>query len=302
MNSHLGRSLAMVAVAALLISCSPASSGSTADGRLTVVTTTTVIADLVRNVGGDRVDVSALVPPGGEVHTFDPSPSDIGRVDAAGVIFSNGLGLDHWLEELVTDAGAEAPIVALGEDLAGVDYRAGDEEEGGTDPHLWLNVAYAALYVDRIADELSRIDPSGSDVYAANAEAYTDELHGLDEEVRVTFADIPASNRRLVSYHDAFGYFADAYGLEVVGTVTDAPGQDPSAGEIAALIDEIRRLGVRAILAEAQFPTDLADRIAEETGITVVSDLYSDSIGPAPADSFVGLVRSDLERIVAALR
>lgn len=303
-----------LAFALVLAACSVGGSPNGEDGRLRVVATTTILADLAANVGGERVAVFAIVPAGGEVHTFDPAPSDLSRITSADIVLANGLGLDEWVEALVIDANSSAPLIAIGEELPGVAYRESDEhgveaedhEDGeghaGIDPHIWLNAAHAARYVERIRDELTQLDPSGTDAYAANTEAYLAELGALDAELRDTFAAIPDGDRRLVSYHDAFGYFADAYGLAIVGTVTSAPGQDPSAGQVAALIDEIRALGVRAILAEAQFPTDLAERIAEETGIAVITDLYSDSVGPPPADSYLALMRSDAERIAAALR
>lgn len=291
--------------------------GGGGDGRLPVVATTTVIADLVSNVGGELVDVQALVPPGGEVHTFDPSPSDVARLDQAAIVFQNGLGLDEWLGALVADAGTDAQTVAIGEDLPGATYREagehghgdedgdedGDEHGAEThDPHLWLDVAHARLYVERIADELARIDPDNAEAYRSNGQAYAAELDELDAFAREALAAVPRENRRVVSLHDAFGYFAAAYGLEIIDTVIASPGQDPSAGEVAAVIDAIRESEVRAILAEAQFPTDLAERIAEETGVRVVTGLVSDSLGESPADTYIGLIRTDVELIVEALR
>jgi ABC-type Zn uptake system ZnuABC Zn-binding protein ZnuA len=310
------RIAAVAALALVLVACRPGLGGPAIadDERLEVVATTTVIADLVSNVGGERVAVAALVPPGGEPHTFDPSPSDVTRLESAAIVFANGLGLDDWLADLVSDAGTEAPIVELGEDLPGVEYRdAAAHEEGaeheedaapaeGIDPHVWLNVAYARAYVERIADELSAIHPDGAEAYRANAEAYAEELDELDAYARDTLGAIPADGRAVISFHEAFGYFADAYGLTIVDTVVDAPGQDPSAGEVAALIDEIRANDVRAILAESQFPTDLVDRIAEETGVVVVADLYSDSVGEPPIDTYVAMISFDVDAIAGALR
>ena len=313
------RILAVVAAAALgLAACAPAARDSGGVDRVVVVATTSVLADLVAQVGRERVDVRALVPAGGEPHTFDPSPSDVTRLEDAVLVVQNGLGLDDWLADLVADAGTEAPIIVLGEDLEGVEYRSAGaheaheeteaEHEAGLgadetlDPHLWLNVAYAALYVDRIEDALAAADPPGAEAYAANSDAFRAELGELDQYAREKLGAIPAERRKVVSFHEAFVYFADAYGLTIVDTVVDAPGQDPSAGAVAALIDEIERSGAAAILAEAQFPTDLVDRIAEETGATVVADLYSDSLGPPPADSFVGMIRADVDAIAGALR
>jgi len=291
---------------------SPAGSGaaSPAAGSIRIVTTTTVLADLVRNVAGPDVTVDSLVPKGGEVHTFDPAPSDLGRVAAANVVFGNGLGLDEWLIALVADAGGSARIVELGVELPGVEYIAGGghaEEDGGdseshANPHLWLNVGYARLYVARIAETLAELDPAGTAGYAERATAYDGVLAILDTSIRTRFEALRPESRRVVSFHDAFPYFAAAYGLEVIGVVVDAPGQDPSAGEVAALIDAIRSTGARAILAEVQFNDRLARQIAAETGATVIDDLYTDSLGEAPIDTYEALIRSDADRILEALR
>jgi zinc/manganese transport system substrate-binding protein/manganese/iron transport system substrate-binding protein len=266
----------VLALAIALAGCSgqPGGSGAGENGT-TVVATTTVLADLVAKVGGDGVDVRSLVPAGGEVHTFDPSPGDVTAVAEADLIVMNGLGLDEWALELVEGSGSDAVIVELAEDLEGVEYvDAGEHEEepgheegehgheGGdhdANPHLWLNVAYAALYVDRIAEALAQLDPE----LQTNATAYRAELEDLHEEIADRMAAIPEANRRIVSFHEAFPYFAAAYGLEVVGVIVDAPGQDPSAGEIAALVDAIRESGARAVFAEAQFDPRLAETVAE---------------------------------------
>jgi ABC-type Zn uptake system ZnuABC Zn-binding protein ZnuA len=265
-----------------------------------VVATTTVIADLVALVGGDRVSVRSLVPAGGEPHTYDPRPSDVIAFSDADLVVMNGLGLDDWVVGLVSEAGSAAPVIRLGEDLPGVDYIV--DEEGGVNPHLWLDVSYARAYVPRIAAALASVDEAGTAGYEARAVAYDAELADLDDDARQRLAAIPTDRRRVVSFHDAFPYFARAYGLELVGVVVEAPGQDPSAGEVAALIDAIDEAGVSAILSESQFPADLVEQIAAETGVVVVADLYSDSLGNPPADSFVGIIAWDVGRLVEALR
>lgn len=288
-----------VLLAGLMVGCTPASTGSPA--ALHVVATTTVLADLVSRVGGDRVAVRSLVPAGGEPHTYDPRPSDVTAFVDADLVVMNGLGLDDWVVDLMSEAQSEVPVLVLGEDLPGAEY-IGDAEEGGTNPHLWLDVAYARGYVDRIEATLVEADPAGGDAYAERADAYRHDLEELDAYARTELGAIPESQRRIVSFHDAFPYFARAYGLTVVGTVVDAPGQDPSAGQVAALIDEIERTGVSAIVSEDQFPADLVEQIAAETGVEVVSDLYSDSLGDPPGDSYVGLIRWDVDRLAEALR
>lgn len=282
---------------------SPAASD--APSALRVVTTTTVFADMVRQVGGARVSVDSLVPRGGEVHTFDPKPSDIRRVTEARLVVLNGLGLDGWVRTLVEDAGTDADIVALGEGLDEVRLLPGGPggpADATVNPHLWLDVGIGSRYAARIADALAAADPAGADAYARGAAAYRARLADLDAYARQTLGAIPAANRVVVSFHDAFPYFAAAYGLTVDGTIVTAPGQDPSAGEIARLITAVRARGVRAIFAEAQFSEDIVRTIADETGASVVSDLYTDSVGDAPVDTYEAMMRWNVDRVAAALR
>lgn len=310
---NLTRFAVVLLVGGLVAGCAAGRGGSTATpdpGALRVVATTTVLADLVGQVGGGRVAVRSVVPKGGEVHTFDPSPSDVATVGSAELVVLNGLGLDEWLAQLVVDAGSSAPVVELGEDLDSVEYLVGGEHEepegqaghdAAVNPHLWLDVAYARRYVDRIAESLASADPEGADAYAAGAAAYGARLDALDAEIQAAIDRIPAANRKLVSFHEAYPYYAAAYGLEVVGVIVDAPGQDPSAGEIAALVEAIRTTGARAVFTEAQFSPDLAETVANEAGVEIVSDLYNDSLGDPPIDTYEGMMRWNTQRTVEAL-
>ena len=298
----------LLGLALAMIACGNAGAGSPGVGSpsanpdaLRVVTTTTIFADLVRQVGGSRVTVDSLVPKGGEVHTFDPRPSDVRRVTEAAVVFRNGLGLDDWLGSLVADAGTKAPVIELGEGLDGVTYLQG-EHGGGVNPHLWMNAAYASLYAGRIAEALTTADPAGASAYAAGLAAYRARLAELDTYAKTQIGSIPEDRRTVVSFHDAFPYFAAAYGLRIDGTIVDAPGQDPSAGAIASLVEAVRANHVSAIFAEAQFSDELARTIAAETGAAVVSNLYTDSVGDAPQDTYEGLMRWNVDRVVAALK
>lgn len=288
--------------------------GSGDPDALRVVTTTTVLADMVRQVGGSRVMVDSLVPVGGEVHTFDPTPADLRRVSEADLVVMNGLGLDEWLGELVADSGTQAVTVAVGEDLEGVDYIEADghghegdghEDDGHEDeavnPHLWLDVANGIAYAERIGEALAAADADHAADYESGAQAYVARLADLDAWVRETIAAVPADERRIVSFHEAFPYFARAYDLEIVGTVIDAPGQDPSAGEIAALVDAIRESGATAVLSEVQFGPELAETVAREAGVRVEAGLYNDSLGESPIDTYEAMIRWDVERIVVAL-
>lgn len=293
MNGAAARvSLAVVLVAGATTLAACDSSGAADEGRTRVVATTTVFADIAVRVGGDRVAVASLVPAGRDVHTFDPSPGDVARVAEADVLIVNGLGLDDWAVGLARDAGSEARVVTLADAVPAEQYIV-DAETGRPNPHLWLDPALAAGYARAIGDALGRPD---------RAEAYVDELTALHGEARAAFGALPAEARRIVSFHDALPYFARAFDLEIVGVVVDAPGQDPSAGEIARLVAAIRAAGVRAIFSEVQFPPDLAGTVADETGATVVADLYTDTLGDPPVDSYAGLIRWDVARIVEALR
>jgi manganese/iron transport system substrate-binding protein len=293
--------LAAFVVGACGKGATPADSGAPA-GTLQVVTTTTILADLVAQVGGTHVHVDSLVPKGGEVHTFDPSPSDVRRLAQADVVFLNGLGLDNWLATLVTDSGTSARVVRLGENLPGVTYLAGTANAGATaNPHLWLDVSYAARYAERIGETLAAADPANAAAYRDQAAAYGKTLADLDAELRARMDTIPAANRTVISFHDAFPYFAAAYGLTIDGTIVDAPGQDPSAAQVATLVGVVREKGVKAIFAEAQFNEALAQTIADETGARVVSSLYTDSVGDAPKDTYVGLMRWNVDRVLEVL-
>jgi ABC-type Zn uptake system ZnuABC Zn-binding protein ZnuA len=287
-------------VALLVAACGPTTAGPS-DGRFPVVTTTTVFADMVANVGGDLVSVTSLVPKGGDVHTFEARPSDIRAVAGARLLVMNGLGLDDWLVRTISNAAAAGtPLVRLAVDLPGVEYVSG-EDPGTENPHLWMDVRYAEGYVDRIATALAVADPANAAAYAANATAYRARLAALDADIRARIEALPAENRRVVMFHDAFPYFARAYGITIVGVAIAAPGQDPSAGYTAELVRAIREAGVRAIFSEAQFPTRLVDQLAAETGATVVATLYDDALTDQ-VPSYEALMTWDVDQLVAALR
>lgn len=319
----MSRPLAILAATALLLgACGGASPTLEPATEVRIVASTTVLADLVRRVAGDRASVHALVPAGTDVHTFDAAPSDALRVGEADLLVMNGLGLDDWLAEFARQSGAsETPLLRLAEDLPGVEYLEGgddhaddhgeedgeDEGEGnsgddehGYNPHLWLDPDHAAQYVERIADGLAQIDADGEPTYRANAAGYAADLAELDAWIADQLSDLPADARRLVTFHDAFAYFARAYGLEIVGVLVEVAGQEPSAQEVAQLIEQIRASGARLVLAESQFNDTLAQTVARETDATVVR-LYSDALGDPPADTYAGAMRWNVEQIVEAL-
>jgi ABC-type Zn uptake system ZnuABC Zn-binding protein ZnuA len=293
--------------ATLLAACAgPATPVPSADGSsgraVVVVTTTTVFADMIRQVGGPDVRVTSLVPRGGDVHTFEPKPADVQAVARAQLVVMNGLGLDGWLRKTITNAAVTGtPVVELGLDLPGVVLLPG-EDPGTQNPHLWMDVTYAGVYVDRIAAALTTADPTDAAGFEARRTAYRARLAALDASIRARIATVPEADRRLVTFHDAFPYFAREYGIAIVGVAVEAPGQDPSAAYTAQLIDTIRAAGVKAIFSEAQFPTKLVDQLAAETGTKVVANLYDDSVGDPPIDSYEGVMNWDVDQLVSALR
>jgi ABC-type Zn uptake system ZnuABC Zn-binding protein ZnuA len=267
-----------------------------------VVTTTTVFADMISQVGGPNVTVTSLVPKGGDVHTFEPKPADVQTVATAKLLVMNGLGLDDWLEKTITNAAtAGTPVVKLGVDLPGVTLLPG-EDPGTQNPHLWMDVKYGETYVDRIVAALKQADPADAAAFDGRAAAYKTRLEALDASVRTRIATIPEANRKLVTFHDAFPYFAREYGITIVGVAVEAPGQDPSAAYTAQLIDAIKASGVKAIFSESQFPAKLVDQLAAETGTKVVADLYDDSVGDPPVDSYEAVINWDVDQLVTALR
>lgn len=257
---------------------------------------------MVRNVGGDLVAVTSLVPKNGDVHTFAPKASDIRAVAEAKLLVMNGLGLDDWLEKTLRNTSSgTTPLLKLAVDMPGIVLLPG-EDPGTQNPHLFMDVRYAKLYVARIRDALKRVDPRHAERYDANAANYASRLDALDTYVRRQVSTIPKANRRIVTFHDAFPYYAREYGITIVGVAVPAPGQDPSAGYTAQLVNAIRTAHVQAIFSESQFPARLVDQLAAETGTKVVANLYDDSIGDPPVTSYEAIVRWDTDQLVMALR
>lgn len=294
---------ALLAPLALASGCDDADGGSSA-GTPRVATSLEIFADMVRNVGGERVEVDALLPPGADPHTFELSPGRVADVARADVIFINGLDLEHSIEDVISN-NAEGPVIELSEGLPtimdGQQYteEEGEEEESGGNPHMWLDVRLAARYVERIRDELIAIDPGGSAVYEANAETYLEQLGDLDREIEEAVLAIPEERRKLVTFHDAYPYFAARYGLEIVGVAVPSPGQDPSAQEIAELTETLRSEGVPAAFKEPQFNAGILEQAADEAGVRVLdllSDAYAEGI-----DSYIELMRYNLAQLQEGL-
>lgn len=277
----------------------PPSAGPAGSGRLTAVTTITVLADLIREVGGDKVQVTALVPPGGEVHTYQPTPADIRAVAQARIVFYNGAHLEEWIDETIRSAGKpDLPILVLSQGLPTI-----PEPGGEPNPHLWLDVANAKVYVERIRDHLSKLDPTNARRFTERARGYLAQLDELDAWIRTEVEKVPDSRRKLITFHEAFPYFARRYGFALRGVVVASPGKEPSARDLTALVQRIKREKVPAVFGEAQFNPKLIEVLARDAGVRVITNLYSDSLSEGPeASSYIALMRHNVAQIVTALR
>ena len=295
------RALAAGALAALL-----AAAPARAQQRLDVVATFSILGDFVKNVGGDRVAVVTLVGPNGNAHVYAPSPGDAKKVADAKVVFVNGLGFEGWLERLVKASGTKAPIVVATTGIKPRE-RAGDHDHdhdhGRADPHAWQSVANAKIYVANIRDALIAADPAGKDTYHANAAAYLAKFDALEREVRDVVAKIPPDRRRVVTSHNAFGYFQDAYGISFTAPQGVSTEAEASAKDVAAIISQIRKQKAAAVFLENVTDPRLVEQIARETGAKVGGTLYSDALtddkGDAP--TYVDLIRHNLRQLAAAL-
>jgi len=262
-------------------------SGGDGDGKVEVVATTTQIADFVREVGGDSVEVDQIVQPNTDAHDYEPRPSDVENAAGAELAFANGDNLDDWIEDVVTESGSDAKIVDLGAVVpVQVPGESGGPEASKFDPHWWHDPRNAEAAVAEVERQLSAEEPSERRVFHGNAREYLAKLHSLDQGIRRCMTAIPASDRKLVSDHDAFGYFANRYGIEVVGAVipSQTTQAQPSAKDTAELTDLIREQDVRAIFPESSVSPKLAEAIASETGASADYTLYGDSLGPADSD------------------
>jgi len=268
-----------------------------AEGRLHVVASFSILGDLVRNVGGDRVSVTTLVGPNSDVHVYSPTPADAKRIADAKLIFVNGLGLEGWLSRLVQSSGSKAPIVTASTYIAPL------ELGSHADPHAWQTVVNARTYINNILVALSTAAPADAEVFRSNADAYRAKLDALDGEIGRLVAQIPPQRRKLITNHDAFGYFARAYGFEFIAPVGVSTEAEPSARDIAAIITQIKRAKIPAIFLENVSDPRLIERIAAETGAKVGGTLYSDSLTDEKGDAptYIDMVRHNIRALRGAL-
>ncbi|TMJ00304.1 MAG: metal ABC transporter substrate-binding protein [Alphaproteobacteria bacterium] len=273
-----------------------------AQEKLKVVATFSILGDFVTNVGGDRVEVQALVGPNGDAHVYQPSPSDAKTLAGAKVVFVNGLGFEGWIERLIKASGSKAPVVTASR---GVKPRKMDDEHGrgGADPHAWQSVENAKVYVANIRDGLSAADPAGKGSYEANAASYLAKLDALDAEVKAAIEEIPADRRRIITTHDAFGYFAAAYGVTFIAPQGVSTESEVSAKDVAKIILQVRKQKIPAVFLENVSDGRLLRRIGAESGARIGGTLYSDALtdGQGAAPTYLDMMRHNVQQLSAAL-
>ena len=283
---------------ALLVTAGPA----LAQDKLKVLATFSILGDFVKNVGGDRVEVATLVGPNSDAHFYAPAPADAKTVADAKVVIVNGLGYEGWMSRLAKASGSKAPVVVASK---GVKERKapGGHGHGGADPHAWQSVANAKVYVANIRDALIAADPAGKAAYEANAAAYLGKLDALDQDVKAAVAAIPADRRKIISTHNAFGYFQQAYGVEFIAPQGVSTEAEASARDVARIITQVKKQKIPAVFLENISDTRLMERIAQESGARVGGKLYSDALTDAKGDAptYLDMMRHNIKQISTAL-
>jgi zinc/manganese transport system substrate-binding protein len=268
-----------------------------AQGRLKVVASFSILGDFVKNVGGDRIEVTTLVGPNGDIHVYTPAPADAKKIADAKLVVINGLGLEGWLPRLVQSSGGKATIVIASDGV--VPLKSGS----AADPHAWQSVSNAKIYVANIRDALVAADPADAGAFRANADAYLAKLDGLDRDVREAMARIPPAHRKVISTHGAFGYFAAAYGVEFIAPLGVSTDSEASARDIADIINRIRVARIPAVFVENISDPRLIRRISAETGAAIGGTLYSDSLTEEKGDAptYIDMVRHNIKALTKAL-
>ncbi|MHB8574207.1 MAG: metal ABC transporter substrate-binding protein [Dehalococcoidia bacterium] len=268
--------------------------------KLSVIATTTQVADFVRNVVGDKVTLTGLVAPNQDPHEFEPKPQDVQQLNSAGMIFKNGAGLESGFRKFLNGVPGSVPII---DTSAGVKTRKGQKES--VDPHIWHDPLNAKIMVNTIRDALKKRDPANAAVYQENALTYTQQIDQLDADIRGQFDGVPAAKRKLVANHDAFGYFVARYGITFVGSVIPSldTNTEPSPKDTADLVNKIKAEHVCAIFTESSINPKLEQQIAGEAGVKIYSNLYGDTLGPPGSDgeTYLKMEAANTKNMVAGM-
>jgi zinc/manganese transport system substrate-binding protein len=289
--------------------------GAHAADKIKAVASFSILGDMVKQVGGDRVDVTTLVGPDGDAHVYEPTPADARNLAASNILFVNGLGFEGWMDRLEKSSGFKGPVVVASKGVSprqmvedeghnhGDEHAKDEHEEEITDPHAWQSLANGKIYVANIRDGLIAADPDGKAAYEANAAAYLDAITKEEAAVKDTLGKLPEDRRRIITSHDAFGYFGAAYGLEVIAPEGVGTESEASAKDVAKIIRQIKAGKIPAVFIENITDHRLLDQIARETGAKIGGTLYTDALsGPdGPAPTYLGMFRHNVEALSQAL-
>lgn len=274
---------------------------SHATQKLEVVTSFSILADMVQEVGGDRIELTNLVDADADAHVYEPGPNDAKALLAADLIIANGLGFEPWLERLLASSGPAGKRIDASTGV--VPLMLEEDGEQVPDPHAWQSLANAEIYVRNITKALAELDPDHREGYETRRDAYLTRLHALLERANAEIASLPSSQRKVVTSHDAFGYLGQAWQLEFIAPQGLSTHDEPSAAEVAALIRQLRSEGVRAVFVENIRDPRLIEQIADEAGATVGGTLYSDALASeGPASTYLGMFGHNLDTLMAALK
>ena len=279
------------------------------NGKLNVVTTVAPISSIVRNIGGDRIDLRGIIPDGSDSHTFEPAPSDAQVLSKADLVIANGLDLeDPTLELAKANLRPGGEILTLGDKTITPEQYAYDfsfpKDDGHPNPHLWMNVPFAMKYAELVAAKLKERDPANAGYYQANLDRYLAQLRRLDAGIMAAVRTIPADQRKLLTYHDSYAYFAQHYGMTVIGAAQPSDFSEPSPREVAGLIEQIRQTGVPAVFGSEVFPSKVLEQVARESGARYIDKLRDDDPPGEPGSpehTYVGMMLNDMELMIPAL-
>jgi ABC-type Zn uptake system ZnuABC Zn-binding protein ZnuA len=296
----------------------PNPSQSTTLARIKVLAAESFIADIAQNIAGDRLQIETLIPLGVDPHEFEPIPQDVVNISDSDILIINGAGFEGWLQKVIDNAGGTHLVIEASKGLQSRSAREGEvavqvhdnsnsgQNQTQSDPHFWLDPISVIKYVENIRDGFIQSDPSGRDLYTKNAETYIGKLKDLDQYIREQVKIIPVDNRLIVTNHESFGYFADRYQFKIIGTIIPSisSGASPSAQQLARLIDNIKSTKAVALFLETGTNPQLANQISQESGIKVITDLYTHSItakdGPAP--TYIAMMTHNIDSIINALK
>jgi zinc/manganese transport system substrate-binding protein len=295
------RALLLMSIGAASVLAAPLAARAAAPDQLRVVATITILGDMVEQVGAGRVALTTLIGPDGDAHAFEPTPGDVKALSAADLVVVNGLGLEGWLDRLIAASGYKGPVVVASD---GVSPRQMEEEGAtGVDPHAWQDLRNGHRYVANIEAALTAADPSNAGAYHQAAARYLSEIDAMDAEVRKTLGEVRPGQRKVVTSHDAFGYFGAAYGVEFEAPQGVSEDAEPSAADMKRLIDQIRREDIKVLFFENALSSRLIEQIARETGATIGGTLYADALSKpgGPADTYLKMFQHNVPLLKAAM-